>query len=216
MRPLRVAPLALCVTLTLSCGPKVNRDLTEIPQRQITYDDMCHLQSWFDQRAATRHRPYRALQEQSTETERTERDESGQLRHLMLGEGTYEVRDRRSRQRLQQLIREEYRSLPPMRLDGRESRVRVTLGWWGSGTIRRVRPDTDITVRVDDESYTLPPHPCVAEFLFGDEAYAMRRRVLHADSARARGEIPADYLDAGAEADGGAGGDAEADGGAAP
>ena len=41
------------------------------------------------------------------------------------------------------------------------------------------------------QSVTLPFDPCVGEFLFGATIYGMRRDVLDAESARARGETPA-------------------------
>lgn len=184
-----------------ACGPGVQRNLMEIPQQRITYDDMCHLQDHFDQRAQAGARPFRVINELSNETSREEPDENGRMRRAVLGEGTYVVASRTDRRRLRQLLRDEYRRLPALRMTAEEGEVRVRIGWWQSGTIRRVRPDTDIEVTaVDGTTVTLPPHPCVGEFLFGDEPYAMRRNILEAERARARGEIPAAYRhdDAGA------------------
>jgi hypothetical protein len=193
-------PLILSATIALcSCGPTAVRDLMEIPQQRVTYDDMCGLQAHFDQRAQVHAPPFRAMNETSNETSREEPDERGRMRRVVLGEGTYVVAARTDRQRLRQLLRAEYQRLPSMHLGGEEGEVRVRLGWWQSGTIRRVRPDAEIEVISTDGSVvTLPPHPCVGEFLFGDEPYAMRRNIMAAESARARGEIPAAYADAGA------------------
>jgi hypothetical protein len=126
------------------------------------------------------------------------------MQNVVVGEGTYQVRDRSDRLRLRQLLEDEYRRLPRLGMTRREAEVRVHASWWRSGTIRRLMPDSTVVVQVDDHRYELPFNPCVGEFLFGDDAYAMRRRVLAADQQRARGEIPRAYLpadgDAGAEA----------------
>lgn len=205
---MRTRPLAALLVALSACGPAVLRDLMTMPQQRITYDDMCGLQAHFDQRARANAPAYRAVSEQSNETTREEPDENGRMRRVVLGEGTYVVAARTDRQRLRLLLRDEYKRLPRMRLAAEEGEVRVRLGWWQSGSIRRVRPDTEIEVTgVDGQTVTLPPHPCVGEFLFGDESYAMRRNVMEAERARSRGEIPAAY----APADGGAAEGATAD-----
>lgn len=200
---LRLGLLSFCVVC--GCGPSLRRDLASMPQRQITYDDLCRLQDHFNQREAGGLGPYRSVSEQSTETSETEPDETGRLRQRLVGEGTYVIATRTDRQRFAQLLREEYQRLPRLRMGGSENEVRVTLGWWGSGSMRRTRPDTDIVVVVGEQRVELPPSPCVGEFLFGQRAYAMRRNVLSAERDRAVGALPTVYLhDAGA-GDAGAG-----------
>lgn len=197
LKPLSVVSLALAVTATLGagCGAASRRDLGAIPQRQITYDDMCHLQDYFDQRAAAHAQPFRAENEQSTETSRVEPDERGQPRRVTLGEGTYRVTDHSDRTRFNRLLHDEYHRLPTqLHLTRPEAEVQVHVGWWQSGTIRRLRPDLDIDLTVNGETHSLPFNPCVGEFLFGDAPYAMRRNVLDAERARAHGEIPRQYL----------------------
>ncbi len=193
LRSLLAATLA---AVTLSCGPRLRRDLASVPQRQITYDDLCGLQAHFDQRRAARAAPYRALSEQSNETSETQPDEFGRMRRVMQGEGTYLVRDRSDRRRLAQLLREEYTRLPALRLTRPETEVTLTLSWWQSGSIRRARPDLDVVLSVDGTQHTLPPSPCLGEFLFGDEAYAMRRNVVAAEQDRSQGRIPRAYIPA--------------------
>lgn len=202
---MRSAPQLLALIALSSCGPTVARDLMQIPQQRVTYGDLCGLQSHFDQRAQGRAAPYRVLNETSNETTREEPDENGRMQRVVLGEGTYVVVARSDRRRLRQLLRAEYRRLPTLHIGSEEGEVQVRVGWWQSGSIRRVRPDTDIELTAADGAHvTLPPHPCVGEFLFGDEAYAMRRNVMAAESARAHGELPRAYL----HDDGGAPGDA--------
>jgi hypothetical protein len=176
------------------CGPATRRDLASVPQQQVTYDDLCHLQDYFDQRATAHTPAFRVMNEQSTETSRVEADEHGRMRPVVLGEGTYRVRDRSDRLRLRQLLREEYRRLPDMRILPPDTVVDVHVSWWQSGTIRRLRPDADVEIVIEGQSYELPFQPCVGEFLFGDEPYTMRRNILAAERARAHGEIPTAYL----------------------
>lgn len=198
--PLR-PPVALLCVLALGCGPTIRRTLATNDQRHITYEDLCHLQSWYDQRNASNAPPFRVVDEQSTETAEREPDENGRLRRVELGEGTYLIASREDRLRFNQLLRSEYSNLPSMAITGPEGSVRVHVSFWQTGTIRRIRPDVDVTVEANGSRHELPSHPCVGEFLFGAQAYAMRRNVIEAERARARGEIPAAYLgDASVEA----------------
>lgn len=192
---MRSGRLLATLALLAACGPTVARDLMHIPQQRITYNDLCGLQSHFDQRAEGHAAPYRVLNETSNETTTEEPDEHGRMQRVVLGEGTYAIVSRSERRRFRQLLRAEYRRLPSLRIGGEGEPLQVRTAWWQSGTIRRVRPDSTIEITSPDgSSFTLPPHPCVGEFLFGDEPYAMRRNILAAERARARGELPAAYL----------------------
>jgi hypothetical protein len=184
---------AVLCALALGCGPSIRRTLPTEDQRHITYEDLCHLQDWYDQRTAGHAAPFRVINEQSTETSERAPDEQGRLRRVTLGEGTYLVASRQDRRRFDRLLRDEYADLPPLALAGPEGVVRVHVAFWQTGSIRRIRPDVEVTVEVDGHSHELPSHPCVGEFLFGEQAYAMRHNVLSAERARARGEIPAAY-----------------------
>lgn len=206
--PLASVPL-LVLGLVAGCGPAVRHDLGSVPQSAITFDDMCRLQDYFDQRVAAHAPPFRAIDEQSTETTREERDEHGRMRPVVMGEGTYVIASRSDRVRFRRLLRDEYSRLPDdLGLTGAEARVRVRVTWWQAGGIRRVRNDGLVEITRGDRAVQLPPHPCVGEFLFGESAYVMRRCFLEADRARARGEIPASCTpmpdDEPASADGGA------------
>ncbi len=186
---------ALCA-LALGCGPTIRRALPTSDQRHITYEDLCHLQGWYDQRALSRAAPFRVVDEQSTETTDRAPDERGRLRHVALGEGTYLVSSRDDRRRFDRLLRDEYADLPTLNLVGPDTRVRVHVAFWQTGAIRRIRPDVEVRLDVDGTAVELPSHPCVGEFLFGTEAYAMRHNVLDAERSRAHGEIPPAYTDA--------------------
>ena len=87
LKPTAPQMLAALGTLgLLSCGPTSRRELANIPQRQITFDDMCQLQSYFDQRSPTHPQPFRTHNEESVETENSEPDEHGHMRRVQMGE----------------------------------------------------------------------------------------------------------------------------------
>jgi len=185
---------ALFISIVTGCGPASRRDFSGFPQRRITYEDMCSLQNFFDERNSSHGSIISATEaEDSTETQDTEPDENGTMRRAVLGEGTYTIRDRRVRRRLRQLLSEEYERIPELTIGGQESdrSVKLRVGWWASGQMRRLRPDQEITV-TDERGNTvnLPFNPCVGEFLFGSNVYALRRQFFSADNARARGELP--------------------------
>jgi hypothetical protein len=196
--PLRPWTALLCAC-ALGCGPTIRHALPTTDQRHITYEDLCHLQGWYDQRNVANAPAFRVIDEQSTETADRAPDENGRLRRVALGEGTYLIASREDRVRFDRLLRDEYADLPPLSIAAPEGNVRVHVSFWQTGTIRRIRPDVAVTLQVDGASHELPSHPCVGEFLFGAQAYAMRRNVMSAESDRARGQIPSAYSgDAGA------------------
>lgn len=174
------------------CGPTSRRDLGAVPQRQVTYDDMCRMQSHFDRIARGRnaHRPV-VIEEQSTETEVQTTDEQGRPQRALLGAGTYELRTAMLQRRLRAMLSEEYEGVPPALLDELRERARVRLGWWSSSGVRRVRPDEPIEVSTVHHSVRLPFNPCIGELLFGYDVYALRRSVLEREDRRARG-LPLD------------------------
>jgi hypothetical protein len=187
---MRIPLLTLAILGLLSCGPSVRRDLGSIQQSAITFDDMCHLQDFFESRANSHAQPFQSRDEQSTETMREVRDEAGQMRRVAVGEGTYILSSRTDRIRFRTLLRDEYRRLPTMGITANEAEVRVHAFWWQAGGMRHVRAGTDLEISIGNNSWTLPPHPCVGEFLFGEPAYIMRRCFMESEAARSRGEIP--------------------------
>jgi hypothetical protein len=157
------------------CGPASRRDLSTIPQRQISFDDECNLQAYFDQRNNT--------------TEVAVPDDNGEVRarRVEVGSGEYEVSDRPARRRLQQLIDEQYVRAPDVGISQRGAHIRVKVRWWLSGSVRRLMPTDNVEIVGPRGTATLPFNPCVGEFLFGAEVYAMRRRFIDDTNARAGG-----------------------------
>jgi hypothetical protein len=174
----------------LSCGPASRRDLSRVPQRQISFDDQCRLQAYFDQRNASGARPFRVIEETQNSSEMTLPDEltgEDRTRRVELGVGLYQLSDRPARRRLQLMLEEEFSGVPDLGLLRRDARVRIHAHWWVSGSVRRLLPERGIEITGPAGTATLPFNPCVGEFLFGAEVYAMRRTFLDDANARAAG-----------------------------
>ncbi len=157
----------------------------------MTFRDVCHLQSYFDQRNASHPRPFRVLEESTSEVELAvpaEDQEGAQSRRVTRGEGVYLVLDRPARARLQQLLQDEYTGVPELGITNPNARVRVHASWYlTSGQTRRLLPDNTIDLETQTATASLPFNPCVGEFLFGAEVYLGRRRYLDDSAARAAG-----------------------------
>lgn len=164
---------------------------------------MCRMQEYFDQRNAANAPPLRVVDEDMTEARGVNQEGDRREHQTSLGEGTYVVSDIAARRRLRRLLRDEYDRLPEVARIHNEDPVRVHVHFWSSGPIRRLRPDRAVEIHIADNTLTLPFNPCVGEFLFGAEAYGIRRRFLANEAARARGELPmpthpmSDEIDAG-------------------
>ncbi|MDP3278715.1 MAG: hypothetical protein Q8Q09_26225 [Deltaproteobacteria bacterium] len=157
--------------------------------RQITFEDMCHLQSYFDQRGSARSSAFHSLEESSSETTLSLPDETGDTapRRVTLGEGVYEVSERRTRERLALLLREEYQNLPAINISDPELRVRLRVSWWAARDHRRLRPEEPVLIETRHGNFSIPATPCLGELMFGSNLYIMRRRFLDDDNARAVG-----------------------------
>lgn len=175
-----------------SCGPASKRDLSQVPQRQISFDDQCRLQAYFDQRNNSPARAFRVIDETQSAIEMTVEDDDGRqrTRTVEVGTGEYEISDRPARRRLQQLIDEEYDRVPDLGLMQRGAHVRVRVRYWLSNSVRRLVPASLVTITGPSGSASIPFNPCVGEFLFGSEVYRMRRRFIDDANARAVGRIP--------------------------
>jgi hypothetical protein len=166
-RPIVVSLVAMTL---LACGITSKRDMS-VPPKELTFNDACSLQEYFDQRAAA------ALTSPQAADEMLATNEKGQT----IGEGTYVLKDPLARRRFARLLREEYSGVDRKIIQGAEvadGRVTVHLRWWDAGPVRRVRPENDIFVSTPNGEVELPPNPCVSDLIFGEKVYAMRARYL--------------------------------------
>lgn len=152
----------------------------------MTYDDACGLQAYFDERRTNSLAPPKA------DDETVATNEKGQT----IGEGTYRLRDRLSRQRFARLLRDEYSGIEGKvirSVEAGDAEVRVHVRWFDAGGVRRLRPDADDAIVVESGagSVELPPNMCVTDLLFGDKVYEMRARYLRHEVDLATGKTPA-------------------------
>lgn len=176
---------AVIAVIALSaCGPSTRRSIKD-PAPQLTYDDACGLQEYFDERRANILAPPRA------EDELVATNEKGQT----IGEGTYRLSDGVARKRLARMLKEEYSGVDPKvirAVASSEGVVLVKVRWWDSGKVRRIRQDDDVVVTTSEGVTELPPNMCVSDLLFGDQIYEMRARYLknEVDLATGKGSAP--------------------------
>jgi hypothetical protein len=180
-RALRLAcAAALLLSPILACGPKSRRD-PDTPAREITYDDACELQAYFDERRASQ------LPSPKAADETVAVDEKGQT----IGRGSYLLADPMARRRFARMLRDEYKGVDERIVHAIEDgpgEVRIRVRWWDAGATRRLRQDSEIVVVTAAGEAELPGNPCVADLLFGEKIYDMRGRYLRGEVDRARGD----------------------------
>jgi len=177
------ASLALLALAIVSCGPSSRRSM-KTPARELTFEDACGLQDYFDQRRLA------SLPRPTAEDEVTATDEKGQT----IGEGTYKLRDPLAKRRFARLLREEYSGIDAKILRAAASTddaVTVHVKWWDSGQVRRLRSDDEIIVTTAAGEVELPPNMCVSDLLFGDRIYELRAKYLRNEVDLATDKVPA-------------------------
>jgi hypothetical protein len=161
---------ACCFLILLSCGPSSKRSARD-PAPQMTFDDACGLQEYFDERRQN------MLAAPRAKDEVTATNEKGQT----IGEGAYKLEDAVARKRFARLLREEYSGVDPKIIKAvasSEGEVLVRVRWWDAGKIRRLRVEDEVFIVTSAGSIELPANMCVSDLLFGDQIYEMRARYL--------------------------------------
>lgn len=166
----RVVAITFCVTVlaVAACGISIRRDLSAIPPGRIGYNDMCGLQGYFD----------------SLETPRG----AGKGPRLVLsvgaeagrgisgGRDVWSISSRLAVRQLRKLLRKNWSGLPqPL---WRARRIRLQVEWVNRAGIQRIVTGKDVELTVAGETYALPPHPCLSDFLYGAAIYRERRETL--------------------------------------
>lgn len=77
---------------------------------------------------------------------------------------------------LKRVLRKNWRRLPPS--IARARRLRIEVEWVNRAGIQRVVTGKDAELTVAGESYSLPPHPCLSDLLYGGAVYRQRRETL--------------------------------------
>lgn len=160
--------LIFAVLLALpACGPSLQQsdDFTPKKVREIKFSDQCQLQRYFDGQPP----PLRPVGENSF---------GKNPRNGQAGKLTFQLRDPKQMQMFVTLIRRHYKRLPAWLAQVKDQRV--TVGFYRKGDSHHMPIGAEIVLehQNDDDETTLPYHPCLGAFFFGQGYYGMRRGLL--------------------------------------
>jgi hypothetical protein len=169
-RPIR--PLFFLVSLSavgaLACGILVQRDLSTIPPGTIGFDDMCGLQDYFDSLEAGVSRPpvvVSSLDLEGGDGVKTVRGGKAKIAF----EGDFLLKN------VKRVLAENWRRLPEELAAAQK--VEIEVRWVERASIKRVTTDQESELSIGNDSWALPYHPCLSEFLFGEPLYKQRREM---------------------------------------
>ncbi len=169
LRPSLLFPF-VAFTLLVACSVRSRRD-PEVPGKEVTFDDSCGLQPYFDERRTANLGAPKAADEMLATNGKGE----------VLGEGHYVLEDHLARTRFARLLREEFIGVSPQIVEAVAShsgQIVLKVRWWDAGKIKRIRPDDGAVLQTPKGEVELPSNMCLSDFLFGAEVYAMRARYL--------------------------------------
>ena len=132
------------------------------------YDDECQLQGYFDNKPPPLHpRANQSISANGPDT---------------VGEATFELKQQGAKKRFLRLIALFYKRLPKglsartlsvtVRYHLRRERYRLPIG-------AQTRVDLGAAKGLGPDSFTLPYHPCLGAFFFGQRYYHTRRQLAH-------------------------------------
>ena len=162
---------AAALALSVACGIAIQRDLSAIPAGQVSYEDACGLQQYFDTLDAKRVSPPRVVSGNELQGERDGKNVHGGHSRFAF-ETAFQVRE------VKRLLKENWKNLPED-LD-KASRLDIDVYWSEVSGVRRVVTERDAALYVapSNEPQTLPYHVCLSELLFGEPLYKERRDML--------------------------------------
>jgi len=159
------------IALAAACGIAIRRDLTTMPVGQVSYEDACGLQQYFDTLAAGRVAPPRIASGNELEGERSGRSVHGGHSRFAF-ETAFQLRT------VKRLLQENWSDLP----EGLEAAKRIDLDvyWSEVSGLKRVvtERDASLILGMNGEPQTLPYHVCLSELLFGEPLYKERHTML--------------------------------------
>lgn len=144
------------------CGPALKQgdEFTRERVRGIMFDDGCQLQTYFDEGAPTYH-------------QETDVNVSAQG-HRRAGIATYRLENRRQVRAFNDLTQRLYKRVPPLP-EGKT--VRVTIHYQVTGKRRTMPINAETTIALGKQQTTLPYHPCLGAYFFGQQHYEIRRKL---------------------------------------
>jgi hypothetical protein len=165
-RPVLFLVIVVSALGAVACGIAIKRDLSTIPQGQVGFDDMCGLQEYFDAlegKAAREPVAESSLDLEGGDGVKTVR--GGRVR--LLFEGDFLLKHAK------RVLEENWRRLPETLAVA--NKLEIEVRWAEKAGVKRVLTDQDSELIVAGESYALPYHVCLSEFLFGAPLYKQRQ-----------------------------------------
>jgi len=168
-----VATLALVATVVSAAAGSggcarvaVKRDLSATPAGQVGFDDMCHLQDYFDSLEMRTSPPPRVLRGVDLEKVEGPRPIRGG-RERFVFDGDFLLKA------LRRVLRENWRSLPE-EIDS-AAQVELEVAWSEKAGSKRVVTEEPAELAAGNQTWTLPYHVCLSELLYGEPLYRQRR-----------------------------------------
>lgn len=150
------------------CAIAIERDLTTTPPSQVVFDDLCGLQDYYDTLTLKKAAPPQT--EITTEIENTDRKVARGGRSRYVFETDYQLGT------LRKILMDNYKRIPDEALA--QKPVKLEVMWAEKAGIRRLVTDHEAELSVGTTTWSLPPHPCLSELLFGEPLYRTRRSLL--------------------------------------
>jgi hypothetical protein len=151
----------------LACGIGIRRDYSAIPAGQVGFDDLCGLQDYFDTMEARLAKPPTVVSGVDIENANDKRAQGGKNRFAFDTE--FQVDNFR------RLLAQNYSGLPDSL--AKANRIELEVHWSTKAGVRRVVTNVDAEMTIGAESFPLPYHVCLAEFLYGEPLYRQRREM---------------------------------------
>jgi hypothetical protein len=164
--------VACCVAFVAGCGPSLRRSerFTPASVREIQFNDACALQAYFDSGPP----PLVQQGESSIASERG----------AQAGRASFRVEHGAQRAQLARLLDRYYTVLPPRLAAHRGSLVATvpfaTTSGGGDAAWRQIPIGAAVELEWGErgETASLPYHPCLSSFFFGQRYFEARRRLL--------------------------------------
>jgi hypothetical protein len=173
-RPKPAAALLAWLGLGLwsaACAPTIKRDLSKIPAGQVGFDDMCGLQSYFDDIEARKEPAPVLVSSTEFETQR-----GGHA--LRAGRSRFGFEGRAQIFTLRRVLDENWDRLPEAVVVS--PRVDLDVYWSERDGLRRVISTRDATLIASSsgQEVYIPYHVCLSELLYGAPLYHSRREIM--------------------------------------
>ncbi len=175
----------------VACGIAIKKDLSKVPQGQVGFDDMCGLQEYFD----------------SLEAHVAKEPQVANSLDLEGGDGIKTVRGGKARlvfqgsfllKNLRRVLNDNWQRLPEELATA--EKVELEVRWAERAGVRRVVTDQPAEMIINNESYDLPYHVCLSEFLYGAPLYKQRQVLWGLPNPSANLPIPILTENGGADA----------------